>query len=64
MRLLHASKQQAAVAKAVAETQTFAERMEAHVQEMENCIEGNYRWRVINMLDALVEFYEFVHAKD
>ena len=33
------------------------------MQAMEQGIDGNYNWSVVNMLNALVEFYEFVHAK-
>ena len=56
-------KQQAAVEVAVAKTRTFDKQFEAHVAAMQQAVEGNYSWRVVNMLNALVEFYEFVHAK-
>jgi hypothetical protein len=42
----------------------FTERFDAHVQAMVQAVEGNYNWRAVNMLSALVEFYEFVHAKE
>jgi hypothetical protein len=44
-------------------SKTFEERFEAHVAAMAQATEGNYNWRVINMLTGLVHFYEFVHAK-
>ena len=56
-------KQQAALDAAAHATQTFQEQFEAHVQAMQQAIEGNFNWRAVNMLSALVEFYEFVHSK-
>ena len=56
-------KQQAALQVAVDKTRTFEQQFQAHVQAMEQGIDGNYNWSVVNMLNALVEFYEFVHAK-
>ena len=57
------AKQQAAVAKAAAAQQTFQERFDAHVLAMQQAVEGNYKWRVINMLNGLVQLYEYVHQK-
>ena len=31
---------------------------------MQQAVDGNYTWRVVDMLNALVKFYEFVHAKE
>ena len=56
-------KQQAALKAASDNTKTFEDKFEAHVNEMTRSVEGNYNWRVVNTLTALVEFYEFVHAK-
>jgi hypothetical protein len=58
-----ARKQQAELQAAVDKSRTFEERFEAHVHAMEQTVDGNYSWCVVNMLNALVEFYEFVHAK-
>ena len=57
-------KHNAAVKTVREKSMTFEQRFEAHVQAMEQAVEGNYCWRVVNMLNALVEFYEFVHAKE
>ena len=56
-------KTQAALQAAEEKTKPFEDRFEAHVEAMAQAVEGNYNWRVVNMLNALVEFYEFVHAK-
>ena len=56
-------KQQAAVEVARDQTRTYEERFEAHVLQMQQAVDGNYGWRVVFMLTALVNFYEFVHAK-
>ena len=56
-------KQQAALKKASEITATFDELFEAHVTAMQQAVEGNYKWRVVNLLNGLVQFYEFVHAK-
>ena len=56
-------KQQVALQKATDAVRTFDERFEAHLLEMQQAAEGNYKWRVVNLLNGLVHFYEFVHAK-
>jgi hypothetical protein len=56
-------KQQAALAEASGKDSDMRSQFEAHVVAMQQAVEGNYSWRVVNMLNALVEFYEFIHAK-
>ena len=56
-------KQQAALEVARDKTRSFDEQFEHHVEQMQQAVDGNYAWRVVHMLHALVEFYEFVHAK-
>ena len=57
-------KQQAVLQVAIETTRTYQEQFDAHVQSIQNGIDGNYAWKVVNMLNGLVEFYEFVHAKE
>ena len=57
------TKQQAALQKAAAASLSFEEQFAAHVSAMEQSVEGNYKWRVVNLLNGLVQLYEFVHAK-
>jgi hypothetical protein len=57
------SKQQAALRKAADAALSFEEMFEHHVSAMAQAVEGNYKWRVVNLLNGLVQFYEFVHAK-
>ena len=56
-------KTQAALQVATEKTLTFEDRFSSHIDAMSQAIDGNYNWCVINMLNALVEFYEWVHAK-
>ena len=56
-------KSQAALKAAAEKVMSFDDRFEAHVAEMQQGVDGNYRWRVVNMLHGLVAFYEFVHEK-
>ena len=56
-------KQEAALEAAAAANRTFEQRFEHHLHAMQQGIEGNYNWSAVNMLTALVEFYEFLHAK-
>ena len=55
-------KQQAALQAAVDKTKSLEEQFQAHVEAMQKAVDGNYNWKVVNMLNALVEFYEFIHA--
>jgi hypothetical protein len=57
------SKQQAAHQKASDALLSFEQRFEAHADAMQQSIEGNYKWKVVNLLNGLVQFYEFVHDK-
>ena len=57
-------KQQSAEKKASDALLTFEQRFDAHVQAMQQSIEGNYKWKVVNLLNGLVQFYEFVHQKE
>ena len=57
-------KQQAVLEVARAKTRTFEQQFEAHVHAMQQAVDGNYGWRVVNMLNALVVFYEFVQEKE
>ena len=57
------SKQQAAQRKAAETLLSYEQRFEAHVTAMQQSVEGNYKWKVVNLLNGLVQFYEFVHAK-
>ena len=56
-------KQQIALAEAEECNQHLQAQFEQHVAAMQQSVDGNYSWHVTNMLSALVEFYEFVHAK-
>jgi hypothetical protein len=56
-------KQQAALQAASEKSQTFDAQFDAHVLAIQQAVDGNYSWCVVNMLSALVEFYEFVHGK-
>jgi hypothetical protein len=58
------AKQQAALERAAAASLSYEQRFEAHVDAMQQAVEGNYNWRVVNLLHGLVEFYEFVHCKE
>ena len=57
------ARQQAALKKAAEVSMNFEQRFEQHVTDMQQAVEGNYKWRVVNSLNGLVQFYEFVHAK-
>jgi hypothetical protein len=56
-------KQEAALEAAVDSCRTFQERFDAHVRSMQQGVDNNYNWCAVYMLTALVEFYEFIHAK-
>ena len=43
---------------------SFQERFATHVHDMQQAVDENYNWKVVNTLSALVECYEFVHAKE
>jgi hypothetical protein len=57
-------KMQVALQAAAEKCLGFEERFEAHVTAMQPAVDGNYRWRVVHMLHGMVDFYEFVHAKE